>query len=198
MGKGYKGYQDKTLKTKQIIKNIKDEHPQMQKAAYEAKYASQQLEKLYNQLYDMVNSLNDIVCGLVDNLVEKGTISNKSLDHHIESYVKRKIKEVEDLKVKSLGYGETGEVVEKDSLVLVNLHVFQNNEIVKSYPQKMYLMMGKTYLYPGLEGMVEEMKVGDTKKFDLIMPENIPVKEIRGVNLSFKVEVLDIRKKSKE
>lgn len=190
MSKGYTKHANKEEKF-----DIVKEFASIQKAAYEAKYASQQAEKMYNSIADLSSSLNDIVCGAVDLLIKKGVFTQEELDESIKAYVARKTKEVLDLKTKQMGYVEDVEKVEEGNLIHVNLDVKKGEEHLKDYPRKMFLIAGKTYLFPGLEGMLLDSKVGDVKEFILTMPEDFKIIELRNQDLSFKVEVLIIRKK---
>lgn len=191
MSKGYAKHAKESKDKFDIVKEFNS----IQKAAYEAKYASEQIEKMYNGLSDMTSSLNDITCGLVELLIKKELIDQKELDQAISSYVERKTKEVLDIKMTQLGYIEEVDKVELNCLAYVDLSVTKGEELLKGYPRKMFLIPGSTYLFPGLEGMILDMKVGEDKSFDLSMPEDFKIVDLRKESLSFKVSIIAIKKK---
>lgn len=195
---GFSQYKDNQRKVKHMVKEIVNEHPQIQKAAYEAKYSAQQLEKLFSNLYDFCMSLSDIVGGLVTVLEEKGTFNREDFDRCIEHTVEQKKVGVYDLKVRSLGWGDPIEVVGDHCLVLVKIGVSLDNKMLDTYPKDLFLITSKTYLFPGLEDQLVGMKKKEKNVFSLVMPKQMQVVEIQGKELHFDVEILDVRGRVKK
>lgn len=173
-----------------------DEHPEMQRAAYEAKYSANQLEKLYNHLYMMTMSLNDMTCGLVECLKKKGMITTEELDQGMTEYVEQRKKQEIEVRIEQLGFKDKDEVVSpNDSLVFVKLGILFNDTFLPTYPKDLFFVTGRTYIYPGLEEQLVGLKIGDKKKFELTMPEDFKIETVKGKTLQFHVLVHDIRKK---
>lgn len=190
--KGYEVFKKKANPVKEIIK----EHPQIQKAAYEAKYAANTLEELYNHLYTLTMSLNDVVGGLVQCLTSNGIINVQALDDAINEYTRDRVKEEYNFKIKSLGFENPKETVGENDLVEVKLYVCDDEgKVIPSYPKVLFLITGQTYLFPGVEEQIVGMKKQETKSFELLMPAKCKVKEIENKKLTFNVTVLEIREK---
>jgi len=194
--KGYNKFAQTQSKTKQKINEILEEYPQMQKSAYEAKYAANQLEKLFNTLYTLTMGLGDVVGGLKRCLLNKGIIEQEDLNHQTDLYIKERHIDELEYKINQLGFGPKIEEVQAEgSLVLVQFGwgLEEAKELKQEKPY--FFITGKVYLYPGFEEQLVGMKVNEEKEFTLAIPTPFIVKEIEGKRVTFHVTVLDIRSK---
>lgn len=206
ISKGYEAFRKKNQQSsggvKQLARQLPDiikEFPMIQKSAYEAKYAANELELLCNDLYVQVTTLGDIVGGLVNLVISKEVATKEDLDKEILKYSMLREQDYRETQIEKMGFKNKVETVGEECLVLVDLDVIDGESSLESYPKKMFFVTAKTYLYPGFEEKLIGMKIQEKHEFELVMPPKMRVKELENKCLRFKVSILDIREKiSKE
>jgi len=197
-GKGYQGFRESHFDSRKALKELKEEHPHLQKAAYEARHGLQNLEREMDKNVKMLDIQNDMLGGIVLLLKRKNIFTDDELDQAVADYKKEKQEMQENWYRSRAGYTAPVEQAIGRCLVGCEIKIFNKGKVFY-HREKQFFYTQSPLFYPGLDKQLEGVKVGEEKKFtltDLLLDPNN--KDSPRGDLDFEIKVFSIHAKAEK
>jgi trigger factor len=84
---------------------------------------------------------------------------------------------------------------EKGDQLTVNIEMWKNDEMVGDKAESQNVILGDTPLYPGIEEQLIGAKAGEPKEAKVTLPEDYPLADAAGQEVTFKMSITGIKEK---
>jgi trigger factor len=89
-----------------------------------------------------------------------------------------------------------GRTAQNGDYVLVSFEGTRDGEkFMGGSSEQMPLILGENRLYPGFEDNIVGMRKGDESEFDIVIPDDFQVEQMRGARVHFKLKLKELRSK---
>lgn len=124
----------------------------------------------------------------------KGIEIEKVSDEVTENDVDDELKKLQQKQTRWLTVEDEG-AKDGNGVIISCAASLEDQEIESLTSQRKMLMLGNDQFVPGLDSQLIDMKQGEHKEFELLMPDNFEDEALRAQTLSFSVVMLEIKTK---